>query len=149
MRNWFVALFAMFAPALAALVLPNVGEGRVLRDMVTNENFTLKLFTNNITPAETDTAGTYTEASGNGYAAKTLTNTVTGGTWVITEGAPSFVTYAQQTFVFTGALGNVYGYYVVGAVSGTLRWAERFTDGPYNIQNNGDEIKVTPRFEQA
>jgi hypothetical protein len=23
-------------------------------------------------------------------------------------------------------------------------YAERFTDGPYNIANNGDNIKVTP-----
>jgi hypothetical protein len=44
---------------------------------------------------------------------------------------------------------NVYGYFVVQTTSGILLWAERFSDGPYPIANNGDQIKVTPRFELA
>ena len=106
------------------------------------ENLLLKLYSNNITPDETDTAGTYTELSGNGYAAKTLT----GSSWTITAGAPSLAEYAQQTFSFTGAAGNVYGYFLVGATSGILKWAERFTDGPYNVTASGDAIKVTPKL---
>lgn len=128
------------------LVVPNHGEGDALRYLVNNaapQDLVLRLFTNNVTPAETDTAATYTEASGNGYASLTLA----GASWSITEGAPSFASYAQQTFAFTGALGNVYGYYLTRATSGRVAWAERFTDAPYNIQNNGDSIKVTPRIE--
>lgn len=128
------------------LLVPNNGEARMLKAIVNHtapENPVLKLYTNNITPAETDTAGTYTEASGFGYAAITLT----GASWTITEGAPSDASYAQQTFTFTGNLGNVYGYFIVQATSGIVLWSERFSDGPYSISNNGDQIKITPRIE--
>lgn len=126
-----------------AIVVPNNGEGDFLSYFVNKsspENLVLRLFTNNITPAETDTAATYTEASGFGYAAITLT----GASWTVTEGAPSNASFAQQTFTFTGALGNVYGYHCTRVTSGRIAYSERFTDGPYNIANNGDQIKITP-----
>jgi septal ring factor EnvC (AmiA/AmiB activator) len=41
---------------------------------------------------------------------------------------------------------NVYGYYVNRTTGNTIGWAERFSDGPYQITNNGDQIKVTPNF---
>lgn len=102
----------------------------------------LRLFTSNTTPAETDTEATYTEATGNGYAAITLT----AANWTTTPGAPTNTAYAEQTFTFTGALGNVYGYYFTQVTSGKLVWAERFTSAPFNIANNGDQIKVTPQI---
>lgn len=122
-----------------ALVVPNAGEAAALTAWLATGK-TLKLYTNNVTPGETDTAATYTEASGNGYSAATLT----GGSWTITPGAPSSASYAQQTFTFSGALGNVYGYFIVETSGGVICWAERFSDGPYAIANNGDQIKVTP-----
>jgi hypothetical protein len=127
------------------LKIPNAGEDLMLQHIVGKtaiENPVLKLYSNNLTPGETDTAGSYTEVSGNGYAAITLT----GANWTITAGAPTEAAYAQQSFTFTGAAGNVYGYFVVGASSGTLLWAEKFSDGPYNITQSGDVIKVTPKL---
>lgn len=129
--------------AFGTLVVPNVGEDLALKALLNHTagvNQTLKLYTSNTTPAETDTAATFTEAAGNGYAAINLT----GSSWVFTPGAPSQAAYAEQTFTFTGALGNVYGYFVVQQGTGTLLWAERFTGAPFNIANNGDQIKVTP-----
>jgi hypothetical protein len=127
-----------------ALLFPNNGEGDALQYLVNRaapENLVLRLYTSNTTPAEADTAGTYTEATGFGYAALTLT----GASWgAPSEGAPSSIAYAQQTFTFTGALGNVYGYYLTRATSGRIAYSERFSDGPYNIVNNGDQIKITP-----
>lgn len=127
-----------------ALVVPNGAEVVLLSYFVgkiaSTEGLTLRLFTNNVTPGETDTAATFTEASGNGYAAIPLT----GASWTVTPGAPTSAAYAQQTFTFSGALGNVYGYYLTRTTTGDIAWAERFSDGPYNIQNNGDQIKVTP-----
>lgn len=125
------------------LLVPNNGEGDGLGYFVNKtapQDLVLCLFTNNITPAETDTTATYTEAAGNGYANAALA----GANWVVTEGAPSNASYAQQVFGFTGALGNVYGYFLKRAASGRIAWAERFTGGPYDIQNNGDQIKITP-----
>ena len=128
------------------LLVPNNGEGDALQYFVNRaapENLVLRLYTNNITPAETDVAATYTEAAGFGYAAITLT----GASWAApSEGSPSSIAFAQQTFTFTGALGNVYGYYETRFTSGRIALAERFTDGPYNIANNGDQIKITPQI---
>ena len=124
-----------------ALVVVNNGEivalSLLVNKVTTTENLVLRLYTNNITPGETDTAGTYTEASGNGYAAITLT----GASWTVVAGSAS---YSQQTFTFTGALGDVYGYFLTRATTGDLIYAERFTGAPFNIAANGDQIKVTP-----
>lgn len=127
------------------LLVPNNGEGDAAAAFVnksTLSDLVLRLFTNNITPAETDTAATYTEAAGNGYGALTLT----GASWTVTEGAPTQAAYAQQIFTFTGALGNVYGYFCTRSTGGRIGYAERFSDGPYNIVNNGDQVKVTPQI---
>jgi hypothetical protein len=140
-----LALVLALAPfqALAALVLPNQGEQLALEAMVgktAGQNLVLRLYTNNYTPVEGTTEASVTEASGNGYSAITLT----AANWSFAAGDPSTLSYAEQTFTFTGALGNVYGYYFTQVTSGKLVWAEKFTNGPYNIQNNGDQIKITP-----
>jgi hypothetical protein len=133
---------------LGSLLLEDHGEQLILeRSLNANATpaLTLRLFTNNITPAEGDTFATYTEASGNGYASKTLS----GGSWTVTTtSGTTEAAYAQQTFTFTGALGNVYGYFVVDSTT-KLFWSERFSDGPYNITANGDAIKITPKIQAA
>lgn len=130
------------------LLVPNVGEGVMLKNILNHtapQNQLLKLFKSNTTPAETDTHTTYTVADFTGYSDISLTGT----SWSITEGDPSFAAYAQQTFTSSAGSQNqpIYGYYVTQATSGILMWAERFPDGPYTIVNNGDAIKVTPRLE--
>lgn len=125
------------------LRIPDAGEVRALEQLVNKsagENLRLRLYTNNVTPGEADTPATYTEASGNGYANVLLT----AANWVVTAGDPSNATYPEVTFSFTGALGNVYGYYITGETSNTVRWAERFTTSPFEVQANGDQIKITP-----
>lgn len=125
-----------------ALVVVNNGESIALQlltnKLATPEDLVLELFTSNTTPAETDTLVTYTLASGNGYAAITLT----GASWTVS--GTTQIAYAEQTFTFTGALGNVYGYLLKRATSLDLIIAERFTGAPFAIANNGDQIKVTP-----
>ncbi len=127
------------------LKVPNASEQTMLENILNitaPQDLVLKLYTNNVTPGDADTVATYTEAAGNGYADVDLDS----GDWTITPGNPSLAEQPQQVFTFTGNLGNVYGYFIVEAVSGKLKWAERFTDGPYNIVNNGDQVKVTPKF---
>lgn len=122
--------------------IPNEGEAVALNIFVgksATENLRLRLFTNNVTPADSDVLATYTEAAGSGYANVLLT----AASWVITEGAPSTAAYPQVTFTFTGALGDVYGYYLTGETSNKVRVAERFTAAPFSITANGDNIKVT------
>lgn len=127
------------------LLVPDVGEQIMLEYIVNQdapEDLVLRLYTNNLTPQESDTTGDYTEASGFGYASVTLTP----ASWAFVQGAPSTATFTEVTFTFTGALGNVYGYYINRSTGTELMWAERFVNGPFDIQNNGDEIKVTPRI---
>lgn len=128
------------------LVVPEVGEVIALKaflNALAGQDQTLKLFATNVTPSETDTAGTYTEAAGGGYASKSLTGT----SWSFTAATPSFAQYAQQTYTFTGALTTnptIYGYYVVQATAGTLLWAEAFA--AFTPANNGDQILLTPKI---
>lgn len=187
------------------LLVSNSAELRMLGNIVNltaPENLVLRLYTSNTTPAETDVAGTYTEATGNGYSSSTLTGaswtavaaksgtvntsgtavssasgdnftgivagmamtinavgytvqsvtnstnlvlTSTAGTQSgVAYSTPTTAHYAEQTYTFTGALGNVYGYYLTETTSGQLKWSERFSGAPLNIANNGDQIKVTP-----
>lgn len=130
------------------LTMPNQGETIMLEALVgktAGQNLILKLFKSNTTPAEGDTEATYTEADFTGYSAITLT----AANWTTTGADPSHADYAQQTFTSTAGSQNqpVYGYYLVQVTSGKLVWAERFSDGPYTIVNNGDNIKVTPKIE--
>lgn len=132
-----------------ALVLTDVGADELLKIVFNNDratagnNLTLRLFVNNVTPAQTGIS--YTEAAGGGYSAITLTM----GSWTVTTGNdPSDAVYAQQTFTFTGALTTnptVYGYYVTDA-DGVIMWAEKFTTS-FTPADNGDNIKITPKFQ--
>ncbi len=126
-----------------ALNFPDVGENLVLA-MITNktaaENLVLRLYKNNITPSDTDVAGTYTEATFPGYSAITLT----GASWNAPSGG-SIAYGAQQTFTCSGtSTDDIYGYYVTQATSGTLLYSERDGAAPFAVRNSGDNIKLTP-----
>lgn len=130
-----------------ALVVCNNGEGVALSYLVnksTPENLVLKLFKSNTTPSETDTAGTFTEATFTGYSSITLTGSSWGSP---ATGAPSSITYGSQQ-TFTASAGSqtddIYGYYIIRATSTDLVWAERDGAAPFAIRNNGDNIKITP-----
>lgn len=127
-----------------ALNFPDVGENIALEAIVNKtapQNLVLKLYSNNITPSDTDTAATYTEATFAGYSAITLT----GASW--NSASSGSISYSsQQTFTrsTTGTLENIYGYFVVQASSGILVYSERDGAGPFPVTNAGDAIKLTP-----
>lgn len=128
-----------------ALVVPNGSEVTILENIlnkVAPQNLVLRLYTNNLTPDETNVAADFTEAVGNGYASVALT----AASWVITPGEPTEAAYPEVVFTFTGALGNVYGYYVTEAVSGKLKWSERITSAPFVAAANGDQLKIVPKI---
>lgn len=126
-----------------ALNVPDVGENAIL-EMIVNktaaQNPVLKLYKNNITPADTDTGATYTEATFGGYAAITLT----GASWN-SAASGSIAFGSQQTFTCNAtATDDIYGYYVVQTTSGILLWSERDANAPFAVRNSGDAIKITP-----
>jgi hypothetical protein len=124
-----------------AIVFTNSGELIALKNILNHtqpQTLELRLFSNNKVPAKTDVTADYTEVSGYGYAAVTLTP----NDFVYTPGDPSTAAFPQITFAFTGAAGAIYGYYVVQATSGLLIFANRFANAPITVLNNGDEIRI-------
>lgn len=126
-----------------ALNVPDVGENKILEHIVNKtapENLVLRLYKNNITPSDTDTAATYTEATFTGYAAITLT----GASW--NAASAGSITYsAQQTFTCSAvAVDDIYGYYITEVTSGVLIWSERDGAAPFAIRVSGDAVKITP-----
>ena len=114
-----------------AMVLMDTGATQIANSYfkktnpAAGNNLTLKLFVNDITPADDDVIGDYTEASGGGYAAKTLT--ASEFTTSTVGGIVQCAYNTQQSFVFTGALTTnptIYGAYIVDA-DGVLICAEK------------------------
>lgn len=130
-----------------ALVVPTASENEMLKTLlgVSNpEDLVLRLFVNNITPGDSDTAATYTEMSTLDYASKSLAK----GSWSVAQNASNKAegSYAQQSWTFSaGTAVTVYGYYITRATTGDLWYAERFTT-PHTVQNTGDTIRVTPKI---
>jgi len=115
------------------MTITNVAKGRMLQmrlNTLAPQDLVLRLYSNDKTPAVGDVAGDYTEVTGGGYAAITLDP----ADWTVTEASPATAALVEQVFAFASAVGNVYGYFVTEAVSGLLLGAERFSDGPYNVQ---------------
>lgn len=131
-----------------ALVVPNSSEV-ILLNYVLNidapENISILLYANNVIPDENSTVATFTEVA-NGLGYLTGGQSLTPGSWSVISGNPSQGEHTEMTWTFTGAAGLIYGYYVTRDTGGELLWAERFTNGPFNIATNGDQIKVTPRL---
>ncbi len=131
-----------------ALIVPNVGEVELLNKMLkaqlqTNENYTLKLYSA-VSPAldEDSVAGDFTEASFGGYAAKTLLRANWNTATTVSDKATS--TYnAAQTWTASSAQ-TILGYYVLGATSGVLLWAESFPSAVAVAVS--DIVSVTPKL---
>jgi hypothetical protein len=128
-----------------ALLVPDAGEVELLKRMLNfsaTGDVVLHLFRNNYTPIESSLVAAFTECTGAGYAAKTLT----GSSWSIaTAAGVSTASYAEQTFTFT-ATDVVYGYYVTNAAGTIVLWAELLSGSPFNIPSGGGSVKITPKF---
>jgi hypothetical protein len=128
------------------LLVVDVGEVDFLNQIL-NRTLLLKLFSNNKTPAATDTVASYNEVSSGGYADIDLTF----ANWTVTDGPPAVALYNDfQDFNFIGATsgpGTIYGYYVTTDDELTLLWAERFppADVPFT-PINGSLIRFKPRL---
>lgn len=136
-----------------ALNVPDAGADAFLNRMLKNvfpaggANQTLKLFVNNVTPADADVANTYTEASGGNYANVALATS----NWTVgTAGGIKEASQNAVTWTFNGALTTnptIYGYYVIDA-DGVLLWSEKFSN-TFTPANNGDQLSVTPKFQAS
>lgn len=132
------------------LVTPNQGElellDKMLRDaLVTNEDYVLKLYKNDYTPDDSSVEASFVEADFTNYVAVTLTR----ANWnpaVTNANGKAETSYGTSPISWTcGATGNtIYGYYVIGATSGVVLWAERFSVP--RVMSNGNVLNLTPKF---
>jgi hypothetical protein len=129
-----------------AFLLSDQGEGIMgglfVNKLTAPENLVLRLFKNNITPADGDDEGDYTEADFTGYSALTLT----GASWTVTPGAPTVLSYAEQAFESSAnqTAQLIYGAYLTQLSTGKSIGAGLLSDGPVSVTYNTDKIKVTP-----
>jgi hypothetical protein len=138
---------------MADMVLTDEGAAAFLEAVFNDQraaggdDLTLRLFTNNHDPADTDIAADYTEATGGGYSARTLNM----GSWTVSvESGIAQALYAVQSFVFTGPLaGNpgIWGTFITDA-DGTLILAQKRALA-FTPQNDGDHLDVTPKIQMS
>lgn len=98
-------------------MIPTAGQLALQRVIL--ENATLHLFANDLRPGPADTIVDYDEPTGGGYEPHAVDDPL---------------------FVFPGPVGAVYGYFLVR--DGIVIYADRFADGPYEVNNPGDQIAV-------
>lgn len=126
------------------LIIPHASTVLMLSNLVRQER-TLRLYANAAKPTLQSVRGDFMEVpTGSGYAPIVLVPTK----WAIDPARPGetpMATYPKQVFRFTEGIGKVHGYFVTNA-QGQLDWAEWFENGPYEIREPDDEIKVTPVF---
>jgi hypothetical protein len=125
-----------------AQVLADVGATNLLNRIKAGSDFSLKLFVTDVTPTTSDTNATYTEASGGGYAAKTLA--MASATEEDDGAGIRRLSWGSQTWTFTGALTTnltIYGYYIVEGT--TLILAEHLAT-PFQPAANGDTLIINP-----
>ena len=132
-----------------ALVTPNLGELELLDKMLkdalsSDEDYILKLYGNDYTPDDNSAEASFTEPVFTNYAARTLTRAAWNDAVTISDKAETSYGTTPQSWT-CGATGDtVYGYYVTGATSGVVLWAERFATS--RVLADGDILNLTPKF---
>lgn len=132
-----------------ALVVPNNGElellDKMLKDALSvNEDYILKLFGNDYTPDQSTTSTSLTEANFTNYAAKTLTRANWNSAVTVSNKAQSSYGSAPLTWTCGTTGDEVFGYWVEGATSGTVLWAERFATS--RVLSSTDILNLTPQM---
>ena len=137
-----------------ALVVPDVGEPKLLTKIISDADVVYHLFQNNYTPSEATVLTDLTEANFTGYAAKTVyvLGSVNSPKWQTPLTDASGITYSeadqQLSWQNTGTTSQtIYGYYVTDTTGNDLLWVERFAT-PRTLGQN-DTLNLTPRIELA
>lgn len=130
-----------------SLLCPTEGASVLLTKMLisalsTDENYTLRLFQNNHTPAYTDTSANYTACSFAGYSDTTLTRAGWGAVTINGSNQATTTYGTAQTWTCSSGSQTVYGYCVISATSGKVLWAELFAT-PRTL-GASDSITCTP-----
>ena len=136
-------------PRAGAILVPDVGERNLLDKLTGRGNATedmiLGLYRTDVTPAEADTLGTFTEANFTNYVQKTLTDTSWGA--ASTNTGTTSAAYAQQSWT-CGSTGNtIYGALYIDTDTTTLIMTDDFASA--RVLTDTDILNFTPRIELA
>ena len=107
----------------------------------------LKLFCNNYTPDQDMEPGDFTEASGGGYAHKSVESA--DDFTQEYDNTPPDIIMAEQTFTFTGVLTTnqtVYGWFLISEDLSLIVAAKKL-DSTYTPASGGGTLKFTPRIQ--
>ncbi len=136
-----------------SIMSPNEGKqeilARVLYGNAGSENLSLRLFKNNVTPAETDTTATYTVANFTGYSNQTLTSSQAAGTWPVPTVASNLASSTYATTITWTATSDqtIYGYFIVGASSGKTYFSQAFASPKSLVGADSDQISIIPKIQ--
>lgn len=130
-----------------ATVVTDAGElellDKMLRDaLTTDEDYVLNLYQNDYTPVAGSTDADFTVATFTNYAEKTIARSDWGAASTVSGKGESEAPTQTWTCGVTG--NTVYGYWVEGATSGTVLWAEKFDTARPLAEN--DVLNLTPKF---
>lgn len=128
------------------VIVPYSVEEQAL-DIISSDNYYLKLFVNDYTPTAAMLVGNFTEASpgSSGYAHKP----VISGEWTLEANSPRDIILSQKVFGFSGELsGNatIYGWYLIKQDLSVVKAAKRL-DSSYQPASGGGELRFTPRIQ--
>jgi hypothetical protein len=126
--------------------VPDVGC-RWLVDLITaalGSDLTIHLYKAPHTPAAGDTVADYVEADYEGYAPQPATAWTAAATVVgVTSSFANQLTFEKGV---GGAGNDVYGYFATNLAGDVLVWAESDPDAPIDMNTDGRQYLVTPRF---
>lgn len=113
-----------------SIVTPDEGETELMDKMLkkaltVNEDYLLDLYQNNYTPDQSSTAASFTVSTFGGYSQKILTRSGFNSAVLVGDVAKSQYG-TDQVWTCTSGSENAYGYYIRGATSGKVLWAQRF-----------------------
>lgn len=129
---------------MANMVIANEGKIKwlgwaLVSDGSDFEDFVISLYQNNYVPEETDTAGNFTVATFTGYADVPADRANFSDPTIAANIATSVLSFFP-TFTCTGGASQVvFGWYMLGATSGTLLAAQVF-DAPRTMSPGISEI---------
>lgn len=136
-----------------SIVIPDAGKiewlKRALYANAGSENLSLRLFQNNITPADSDVAGTYTVATFTGYSNQALTSSQAAGTWAVPTASSNLGTSTYGTVITWTATTDqtIYGWFILFATSGIISMSQRFDSSRSLVGANNDQISIIPRIQ--
>jgi hypothetical protein len=154
--TWVLSAVGTTTFTLTATTGNGVGGATGFWCLADVESATLKLYQSNTTVAETDVAATYTEANFTNYTSKALNGKLSSSAgWTLPASVAPTGAWSAESLVAEatqpsqswtcGTTGNtIYGYFVVGATSNILWWAERFATA--RTLASADSLTLVPRL---